>query len=164
MTLPLLVTSLVKSWAIFYDTHPVVSVTVRFLHLGALVVGGGTALTADWRILRATRSAPAEREATLTRMSFLHRIVIPSLAVVVLSGLLLTAADTTTFLASRLYWIKMGFVGLLVANGVGLLAAESAAQRKGVAKGWGWLYLTSGASLVLWLLTLYLGLWLTVAA
>jgi hypothetical protein len=164
MVLPIAVASLVKSWAAFYDAHHAVSVTVRFLHLGAIVVGGGSALAADWRILWASRAVPSRRLATIAGMASIHRVVLPALAVVALSGVLQTAADTATFLASRLYWTKLGFVTLLLANGVALLVAEAAARRGEGVRGWVWLALTSGASLVLWLGILYLGLWLTVAA
>ncbi len=157
------VASLVTSWAAFYDAHHLVSVSVRFLPLAALVVGGGAALAADWRVLRAAR-VPARRLATIAEMASVHRVVIPALAVVALSGALLTAADAATFLTSRLYWSKLAAVLVLLVNGAALLAAESAARRGEGAKGWIWLAATSCASLVLWLALLYLGLWLTVAA
>ena len=68
-----------------------------------------------------------------------HRVVAPALAVVVATGLLMTASDTGTFLGSRLYWSKMGLVGLLLLNGLGLLAAERAfaGERRGGSGGWG---------------------------
>jgi nitrite reductase/ring-hydroxylating ferredoxin subunit len=37
------------------------SVTVHYLHLAGLLVGGGTALAADRQLLKAVRSGPAER-------------------------------------------------------------------------------------------------------
>jgi hypothetical protein len=81
----------------------------------------------------------------------------------VATGLLMTASDTETFFNSRLYWSKMGLVGLLLLNGLGLLAAERAIVGERP-KGWLWLGLTSAASLVLWLVILFAGVWLTVAA
>ncbi len=157
------VASLVRSWAVFYDAHHLVSVSVRFLHLAALVVGGGAALAADWRVLRAT-CVPSRRPATIAEIASVHRVVVPALAVVVLSGVLLTAADAATFLTSRLFWSKIGAVLLLLVNGAALLAAESAARRGEGAKSWIGLAVASGTSLGLWLALLYLGLWLTVAA
>ncbi|HSD27293.1 MAG TPA: hypothetical protein VLL75_08310, partial [Vicinamibacteria bacterium] len=63
----------------------------------------------------------------------------------------------------RLFWSKMGLVALLLLNGAGLLAAEHAASRER-ARGWPWLGLTSAGSLVLWLVLLFMGVWLTAAA
>jgi hypothetical protein len=161
MALPSFVASAVTSWAAFYDAHHVVSVTVRYLHLAGIVVGGGKALAADGQLLRAARAEPSERIAALAVVGRAHRVVVPALAIVVATGILLTAADSATFLASRLYWTKLAFVTLLLVNGLGLVAAESRAAR---GTGWSWLTGLSGASLVLWLLILHLGVWLTVAA
>jgi len=163
MALPAFVVSALESWADFYGHHQLVSVAVRYLHLAGLVVGGGTALAADRQILGAVRSGPSGRPGIVAALDATHRVVVPALAVVVTTGLLMTASDTETFLGSRLYWSKMGLVGLLLLNGVGLLAAERgiAGQRP---KGWLWLGLISAASLVLWLTILFFGVWLTAAA
>jgi uncharacterized membrane protein len=163
MTLPTFLASAVESWATFYDKHQMVSVTVRYLHLAGLLVGGGTALATDRHVLRAARSGPSERAASLAALDASHRVVVPALAVVVLTGLLMTASDTATFLGSRLYWSKMGLVTLLLLNGVGLLAAERAVSQ-GRARGWRGLGFVSGASLCLWLVILFVGIWLTAAA
>jgi hypothetical protein len=163
MALPAFVASAVESWADLYASHPMVSVAVRYLHLAGLLVGGGTALATDRRVLAAGRRAPAERAATLAALAAAHRVVAPALALVVTTGLLMTAADTGTFLASPLYWSKMGLVGLLLLNGVLLLAAERGAV-DGRPRGWTWLTVASAASLGLWLAILFAGVWLTVAA
>ena len=139
------------------------SVSVRYLHLAGLVVGAGTALATDRRILGAALSGPSEGAALLPALRAAHRVVVPALAVVLLTGALMTASDTGTFFASPLYWSKMGLVALLLLNGLGLLAAERAVARER-ANGWRWLVLVSGASLVLWLAILFAGVWLTAAA
>jgi hypothetical protein len=163
MALPAFLTSAIDSWAAVYDAHRMLSVSVRYLHLAGLVVGGGTALAADRRILRAAGSAAEERATTVAAIHASHRVVLPALFVVVATGALLVAADLSTFLGSRLFWSKIGFVALLLLNGAGLLLAERAASR-GRAHGWSWLVFTSAASLVLWLVILFLGVWLTAAA
>jgi hypothetical protein len=163
MALPAFVSSAVESWAAFYGDHQMVSVTVRYLHLAGLVVGAGTALATDRRILGASRSEPSARAALVPALHASHRVVVPALALVILTGALMTASDTGTFFASRLYWSKMSLVGLLFLNGLALLGAERAAARER-ANGWRWLVLVSGASLVLWLAILFAGVWLTVAA
>jgi hypothetical protein len=77
---------------------------------------------------------------------------------------LMAAADWSTFVASRLFWIKMVSVGLLLANGAGLVAAERAYAHRGQAGAWRRLVAASGASFLLWLIILWMGAWLTVAA
>jgi hypothetical protein len=163
MALPPFLASTIESWAAFYDAHRMMSVTIHYLHLAGLVVGAGTALAADRQILKAARLGPTERSATLAALHASHRVVVPALAVVVVTGALMTASDTTTFIGSRLYWSKMGLVTLLLLNGSGLLAAERAVSR-GRARGWSGLGLTSAASLLLWLVILFMGVWLTAAA
>jgi hypothetical protein len=163
VTLPASLASAVESWAALYDHHQLVSVGVRYLHLAALIVGGGTALATDRQLIAAARSGPRPPTGALLVLSASHRVVVPALAVVVATGLLMTATDTDTFLGSRLYWSKMGLVGLLLLNGIGLLAAERAvADERAMA--WWWLGLTSVVSLVLWLSILFAGVWLTAAA
>lgn len=163
MAIPAFVASVVGSWADFYGHHQVVSVTVRYLHLAGILLGGGTALVADRRTLAAARAHDEERARRRVELAAAHRVVVPALAVVAGTGLLMVASDSDTFLHSRLYWSKMGLVGLLLLNGFGLLAAERAIAGERP-KGWRWLGLTSAASLVLWLTILFFGVWLTVAA
>ncbi len=163
MDLPEIVTHALDGWAAYYDRHRIVSVGVRWVHLAGLLVGGGTALAADRRILSALRSARTVRDSALAELDGAHRVVVPALAFVVLTGLLMTASDRATFLGSRLYWSKLGLITLLLLNGTGLLAAERAA-RQGRGAAWAWLGVTSAASFVLWLVVLFFGVWLTAAA
>lgn len=161
MALPEALTHAAASWAGIYADHRSVSVAVRALHLGALLVGGGTALAADRRLLAARRLAEAQREALLQEVAASHRVVVPALALVATTGLLMTAADASTFLASPLYWSKMGLVALLLVNGGVLVFAETRARAGG---GWNVLRAVSAASIALWLTILYFGVWLTAAA
>jgi len=163
MSLPAFVQTAVDSWADFYGHYQIVSVTVRYLHLAGLLVGGGTALAADRQVLQAARSDPSARSGIVAAVHGAHRVVVPALAVVVATGLLMTLSDTETFFASPLYWSKMGLVGLLLLNGLGLVAAERAAASE-TPSGWRWLGLTAATSLFLWLAILLAGVWLTVAA
>jgi hypothetical protein len=163
MTIPAFLSTAVESWAGFYGHHQWVSVTVRYLHLASLLVGGGAALAADRQILRAARGGPPERSGVVKTLDATHRVVVPALALVVITGILMTASDAETFLGSRIYWSKMGLVALLLLNGVGLLAAERAVSAE-KPKAWTWMGLVSSASLVLWLTILFAGVWLTAAA
>jgi hypothetical protein len=163
MTLPSFIAPVVETWAAFYGDHRMVSVAVRYLHLAGIVLGGGAALVTDRRTLRALRSGDGERRAALADLAAAHRVVVPALAVVVASGVLMASSDVETFLNSRLYWSKMGLVALLLLNGLGLQAAERAAAA-GKQRGWTALGVSSVASLALWLAILFAGVWLTAAA
>lgn len=163
MNLPAVAQSAVNSWADLYGNQQIVSVTVRYLHLAGLVVGGGTALVADRQVFQAARSGPSVRSAAVSAVHGAHRVVVPALAVIVATGLAMTLSDTETFLVSPLYWTKMALVGLLLLNGLGLVAAERAVTRQR-SRGWLWLSITSAVSLLLWLGTVFAGVWLTVAA
>ncbi|MBZ5496999.1 MAG: hypothetical protein LAP85_11405 [Acidobacteriia bacterium] len=151
-------------WSSYYGNHQVASVTIRFLHLAGLIMGGGTGLFADRQVLRAARSAPGEREAVLATLSRAHAHVISWILIVGITGALMTAADTATFLASKVYWAKMILVGLLIANGVALFFVERRTRRLGAASEWSRLVIVSTISAVLWLVTLFMGTLLTVAA
>jgi hypothetical protein len=163
MTIPAVVQSAIDSWADLYGNSHLVSVTVRYLHLAGLVVGGGAALVADRQVLRALRSGSSARAGIVSALRATHRVVVPALALIVATGVAMTLSDTETFLVSPAYWSKMALVGLLLLNGLGLVAAERAVAGERP-KGWLWLGLTSAASVLLWLGTLFAGVWLTVAA
>lgn len=164
MTLPVWLVSLTDTWGSYYGNHQLVSVTVQYLHLAGLVIAGGMALTTDWRVWRSTIRGSHDRQEALAAIRASHKTVAPALALVFATGLLLTAADLSTFLESRVFWIKMGLIALLMLNGLSLLGAESAVSRTAGTRGWSWLLTASGASLILWLLVLFVGTWLPVAA
>jgi hypothetical protein len=153
--------SAAAAWAAFYGAHRLVSVTVRWLHLSALLVGGGAAVAADRRVLGTT---PGERPAALAVLGRSHPVVVSALAVAATSGALMTASDPETFLGSPAYWTKMALVLLLLLNGAALFLAERAASRHPAGRGWSVVRASSALSLLLWLAILFAGLWLTVAA
>lgn len=157
--------ALTDSWAAYYSDHQMVSLAIRYLHIAALMVGGGTALAIDRVVLgTARRDTDDRRHAAMQALAGSHSVVVPSLVIVTLSGVLMTAADWDTFVASRLFWIKMGLFALLLVNGGLLVAAERRyASGADVAK-WRRVLAASGASVVLWLVILWIGEWLTVAA
>jgi hypothetical protein len=151
-------------WSAVYSDHQAVSVTVRFLHLAGILVGGGTALVADRHLLAAASGDTVARNAALTLAGASHRIVVPALVLMALTGLLMATADLETFLSSRVFWIKMSIVGLLLLNGAWLVLTERAAARSAGDRDWARLRMVSAASVVLWLSALLAGTWLTVAA
>ena len=85
-----------------------------------------------------------------------HALVLAGLIVLAVSGVLLLAADFDTYWHSRIFWLKMGLIGLLVANGALLLRAERR-LRGGERSAWIAMYRTTTASLVLWALTTLAG-------
>jgi len=152
-------------WSVYYSDHQMVSLLIRYVHLAALMVGGGTALAIDRVVLGSARTRTEDRRrAAFTAMKGSHRVVVPALAIVTASGILMAAADWTTFEASRLFWFKMISFGFLVINGMALVAAERAYAKKTDVTMWRRVVLASGASCALWLLILWIGEWLTIAA
>jgi uncharacterized membrane protein len=152
-------------WSAYYSDHQMVSLLIRYVHLAALMIGGGTALAIDRVVLGTARSRTEDRRrAAFTAMKGSHRVVVPALAVMTVSGILMAAADWTTFVESRLFWIKMVTFGLLVFNGVALVATERAYAQDGDSAMWRRVVAASGASCLLWLIILWIGEWLTVAA
>jgi hypothetical protein len=159
-----LVASAVASWAEFYANHQLASVFVRFVHLTAIVMGGGAALLMDFRIIRASHAAIEQREKAFLSLKGIHRYVVVWLSVLVATGVLMTAAEYSVFLQSRVYWTKIALVAVLMINGMALLFAERNAQKRGIADGWRRLTTASMLSVVLWQTTLFAGAFLTVAA
>src|SRR5947207_854928 len=119
-----LVSSFLENWTSFYSNHAVIRTLIGFFHIGGLVIGGGCAIATDRLTLITARRNPAERATQLESLRGTHRIVLTSLAFVAASGLLLFAADSQTFLHSTFFWIKMGLIGALLANGFFLTRAE----------------------------------------
>jgi len=143
------------AWMSLYANHAALRTGLAFLHVGGLVAGGGCAIAADRMILRATGDDVAERRIQLGFLYGTHLIVVIGLSAVLASGVLLFAADVETFLYSRLFWVKMGLVALLLVNGAAMLRVE---RRLGDAPGaWSRLAFFSRASLTLWFLTTLAG-------
>jgi uncharacterized membrane protein len=151
-----LVTSFLENWNSFFSNHAVIRTFIGFFHIGGLVLGGGCAIAADRMTLRAAKRSIAERSYQLDALRSTHRIVLVSLAAVAVSGLLLFAADSETFLYSRFFWMKMGLVVALMANGYLLTRAERQAETDAM-RGWKWLKVTSTVSVALWMLTTLAG-------
>jgi hypothetical protein len=152
-----------SGWSAFYGNHTSVAGAIRFLHLAGLVVGGGTALAADRLILSARKTADG-RARILVTLAEAHRVVLPSLALVGLSGVLMFAADVQTFMASSTYFAKMATVAVLFANGGALQHSEKSIRTTGSERSWRQLTMTAWVSSSAWLLALLLGVWLSFAA
>jgi hypothetical protein len=151
-------------WPSYYGNHQLASVAVRFLHLAGVLMAGGTGLFVDRQVLDAIRAGTQERENALVILGRTHIRVLSWMALIALTGVLMTAADAETFLPSKLYWLKMALVLLLLLNGAAMYLAGRRSRRIGIDSGWPRLAATSAISAVLWLITMFLGTLLTVAA
>jgi len=152
-------------WQSLYDHSKLVSGSVTTVHLLALLYSGGLAVAADRSTLRAAHKSAPVREYLIDELGAIHRPVLVALVVVFLTGLLLTAADLETFLASPAFWVKMGLIVLLVANGAVLTRTEAAIRRTPSPatdeRLWSRLQTNSRLSIALWTLTLVAGVVLT---
>ncbi len=143
---------LLQNWSSFYANHAAIRTLVAFVHVGALIAGGGLAVATDRAVLSSVVDDDWSRRSLLDTLQATHRFVIVSLALITISGLLLFASDYETFLYSKFFWIKMSLVGLLMINGLVLWGAERRALA-GDRRAWDTLRLTAIASITLWFLT-----------
>jgi uncharacterized membrane protein SirB2 len=117
---------LAQPWADFYSNSAPTRTVVVFLHIAPLVVGGGVAIATDRLTIRALRLGGDARARHLDEMAGVHRIVVPSLVLTLLTGALLFVADLDTFFSSPWFWVKMALVAMLLVNGLLMTQAETA--------------------------------------
>ena len=148
---PAFLVSLTDPWASFYGDSHLVQTVVTFAHVGGLVVGGGVAIATDRGTLR--MASDVDRRRHLLEVSQIHRLVITSLAVIVVSGILLFASDLEAHWESPVFWVKMALIVALLINGARMRRIETAAAADPVPSTaqWGAFRGTAIASLVLWL-------------
>ena len=144
------------TWGSFYANHAVTRTLITFAHIGGLVLAGGAAMTVDRGLLWSARRGAENPQAHLAATQSSHGFVLSGLVLITISGLLLFAADVDTFWVSRVFWIKITLIALLVVNGAALIRSERRA-RAGEASAWRTLQWTAAASLVLWTLTTLAG-------
>ncbi len=126
MAAPQLLTNLAEPWASLYGHSNLLATIVGFLHVGAIVVGGGLAIALDRSTLRLRHAEPGARARHLVELAGAHRVVLGALAMSALSGLALLAADLDTYYGSWIFWLKMGLIGLLLVNGAMMNRTERA--------------------------------------
>jgi hypothetical protein len=158
--------TLVAPWASFYSHSKTAATIVTFLHIAPIVVGGGLAISLDRGTLRAEKGEPEARARHLEELGSVHRFVITALAVSLLSGLALLAADLDTFLGSWIFWVKLGLIVALLANGAIMTRVERSLSGPAGAREdqWRRLRVLAIASLALWLTITFAGVALVNAA
>jgi hypothetical protein len=145
-----------ETWTSFYANHAAVRTAVTFTHIAGLVGGGGCAIMADRLTLAVVPKGPVEQADHLLLLRSTHRVVIAGLVALVVSGVLMLAADADTFIHSKIFWVKIALFALLLANGALLVRAERGADEDR-ARAWSLLGYLTVASLVLWTLITVLG-------
>jgi hypothetical protein len=138
-----------QGWARLYADSKPVSVGITYVHLAGLLLGGGAAVAADRETLKAAREADPVRADHLAFLGSVHTIAIVGLAILAASGTAIVLADLETFWSARAFWMKMGLVALLLANGLAMRRAERAAVAL-PGRAWKQLQATAVISLVLW--------------
>lgn len=163
------ITALCAPWNEAFSHSKLISGGVIGIHIMALLIGGGLAIAADRMTLRVPLGDSASRRTQLREVRAVHSIVLVGVVLLLISGVLLAAADVETFLPSPIFWVKLVFVLLLVVNGWLLTSAEARLSERGEqAAGddaaWSRVRLFSMSSVFLWVATAVVGIVLSNAA
>ncbi len=167
MSAPAALVELVEPWSQLYGDSTALQVLVVFAHVAALVFAGGLAVTLDRGTLRAARGASEIRWRQLEELRAAHRLVLTGLALSLVTGVLLFTADLETYFGSWIFWMKMGLIAALLANGLAMTRAESRIGETPNAAddaGWRTLRRTATASIFLWFAIAFMGVALVNAA
>jgi uncharacterized membrane protein len=153
LAVPQLLVDLADPWAKAYGHSKVLATVVGFLHVAPIVVGGGLAIALDRSTLRVRHDEPGARARHLSELGGGHGVVLGALALSFLSGVALLAADLETYFDSRIFWVKMGLIVLLLANGAVMTRTERTLRAAGASADAQWRRLRTIAitSLALWL-------------
>lgn len=152
---------LAAPWSQLHGDSKAVATAVLFLHLVPLLLAGGAALAADRATIRASRGSADDRSRQLVELGRTHTIVLGGLALSFTSGVLLFLSDVDEFLGSPFFWVKLGLVGMLLANGFFMTRTEQSLSRGGDSSLWERMRTISILSLILWLATTLAGVVLT---
>ena len=139
-------------WASFYSHSKIAATVVTFAHVASLLMAGGLAVATDRATLQALRLAATERGRHLESLGGVHKLVVGGLALSMVTGVLLFAADLETFFGSWVFWAKMGLIAVLLANGYAMTSAERALRADAAEGSSDWARLRRGAlvSMALW--------------
>ena len=149
MPAPEFLTHATEGWARLYGTTKALSIGVGFVHFAGLLLGGGAAVAADRETFKAAGEADPVRADHLQFLGSVHAIAVTGLVMLFLSGAAMFLSDVETFWDTRVFWVKMGLVALLLLNGLVMRQAERL-EASAPARAWARLKTTAVVSLVLW--------------
>ena len=161
MTIVESIARIAEPWAAAYGDSKLLMNGVMFSHIGGFLLAGGLALAADRTVFRVAVSDTDARRMHLAELNAVHAPVLIGLGVAFLSGILLFLTDVETFATAPVFWVKMGFLVLLLGNGAALrktghrLAAGQVSERT-----WQALRRSAAASSLLWLVAVLTGVML----
>ena len=122
-------------WQSAYSDSKVISTLVVGAHVLAMFIGGGFAIAADRKTLQALRADAGERTRQLFELHQIHRPVLISMAVMLVTGFMLAAADVKTFATAPMFWIKIALVVSLMVNGARARESGGVASQRRHARG-----------------------------
>jgi hypothetical protein len=140
-------------WRSLFSHSATLEMAVVGTHVLSMLVAGGLAIAHDRGTLRANRWTAAIREHHFSELHAVHRTIVVALAICMLSGLALFAADVKTYIVSVPFWIKMSLIAMLLANAVVMTSAEGTlrvASTGEAAIAWRRIGTSSIVSAVLW--------------
>lgn len=147
-------------WNTLYSDSPVISTTVVFAHLAAIVVAAATALGADRRALRCITDRE-DRTGYLAAADAVHRTILLALSVVIAAGVMLFLADVAALAGSLIYRVKLLLIVLLLGNGLAIMKIEnrlrSNPENLSRENAWAPLGITARFSQTLWFATIFAG-------
>jgi uncharacterized membrane protein len=132
---------------------------VNFGHFGGMLTAGGFAVAADRATIKVPRGDARAQSRHLRELSGIHPLVLWGLLATTISGLLLLAADVEALIVVPAFWIKMGLIVLLLANGYQMVRLGRRLESADApdAKEWRGLRRSAVVSLVLWFAVVLVG-------
>jgi hypothetical protein len=140
-------------WRALFNHSAPVEMSVVGVHVLAMLVAGGLAIAHDRSTLRAGRWTPAIQAHHFAELHAVHRTIVAALAICMLSGLGLFAADVTTYAVSVPFWVKMALIAALLGNALVMTATEGTLRVDsggGAALAWTRIRASSMVSAALW--------------
>src|SRR3954471_16380300 len=112
------VDALAEPWQKLYAHSTAVATLVLFGHVAGLLVAGALTFSTEAGALRLDPADDGERRRYLRDVPPPRGAIAIALGIAMLSGLLLFLADLEAFAVSRVFWVKMLLVVLLLVNAV----------------------------------------------
>jgi hypothetical protein len=145
--------ALTSPWRSLFNHSAPVEMSVVAVHVLAMLVAGGLAIAYDRGTLRAGGWTPAVREHHFAELHAVHRTVVVALAICMLSGIALFAADVATYVGSVPFWTKMALIAALLGNALFMTSTEGTLRvgsGGGAALAWTRIQASSIVSVALW--------------